>query len=71
VPHDGIRPSSSPARLVQNVVLPMYCQGVASRISRSSMPASRSVSMVRWLVMCARGVSESRPYLVTSRVSVP
>src|SRR3954464_10085220 len=49
----------------------MYSQGVASRMRRSSTPMSRSVSIVRWLVMCARGVSDNRPYFVTSSVAVP
>ena len=57
---------------MQNVVLPMSSQGVRlERIRWSSMPMSRNVSIVRWLVMCARGLSDSRSYLVTISVEVP
>ncbi len=35
------------------------------------MPMSRMVSMVRWLVMCARGLSESPLYLVIISADVP
>src|SRR4051794_18419694 len=49
----------------------MSSHGVASRMRRSSMPMSRIVSIVRWLVMWARGLSDSRLYFVTSRVGVP
>ena len=49
----------------------MYSQAVASRMSRCSRPMSRRVSIVRWLVMCALGVSDSWPYLVTTSVRVP
>jgi len=45
---------------VQNVVFPISSQGVASASSVSSTPMSRSASIVRWLVMCARGVSDNR-----------
>jgi hypothetical protein len=65
------RPSSSPARLEQKTVSPIRCCGVAWATTWSSMPASRSTSIVRWFVMCARGVSESRPYLVTTMLATP
>ncbi len=57
LPQERTRPSSSPARLVQKVVLPIRCCGVACVITSCSTPRSRSTSIVRWLVMCARGVS--------------
>ncbi len=53
------------------MVLPMDSHGVAACIRVFSRPMSRSVSMVRWLVMWARGLSDRRPYLVIIRVRVP
>ena len=55
VPQVRIRPISSPAIEVQNTVSPIISCGVASASTCSSMPRSRKISMVRWLVMCARG----------------
>lgn len=49
-----------PARLVQKVVSPISRCGVACATTSASTPRSRSTSMVRWLVMCARGVSARR-----------
>jgi hypothetical protein len=60
LPQERSRPSSSPARLVQKVVSPINCCGVAFATTSSSTPRSRNTSMVRWLVMWARGVSARR-----------
>ena len=62
VPQVRIRPISSPARLVQKAVWPISsCGGGLVRVIWSSMPMSRSSSIVRWLVMWARGVLAVQP----------
>ena len=71
VPQVYRRASSSPARLVQNDVCPIRCCGVAFSITSCSTPASRRISIVRWLVMCARGVFAVQPYFVTQTFSTP
>ena len=62
VPQDCMRPSSSPARETQNTLLPINSCGAACSIASASTsgPRSRSTSIVRWLVMWARGVLASQ-----------
>ena len=64
VPHVCRRASSSPARLVQNDVWPMSSFGTPFSSTSASTPASRRTSIVRWLVMCARGVFAVQRYFV-------
>ncbi len=71
VPQVGIRPISSPASDVHNTVSPISSCGVPAASASFSTPASRSTSSVRWLVMWARGVFATQPYLLTSSVSTP
>src|SRR5664280_1471051 len=66
-----MRPSSSPAIEVQNTVSPIRWCGVASALTCSSMPRSRKISIVRWLVMCALGVFAVHRYLVIIMLSTP
>ena len=66
-----MRPISSPAIAVQNTVSPTSSCGVASARTWSSMPRSRKISMVRWLVMCARGVFAVQRYLVIMMLLTP
>ena len=66
-----MRPISSPAIVVQNTVSPTSSWGVASARTWSSMPRSRKISMVRWLVMCARGVFAVQRYLVIMMLLIP
>ena len=71
VPQVRTRPISSPARLVQNTVSPIRRCGVPLARMSSSMPRSRMISTVRWLVMCARGVLAVQRYLVITMWSTP
>src|ERR1035438_2370077 len=66
-----MRPISSPAIEVQNTVSPMISCGEASASTCASMPRSRKISMVRWLVMCARGVLAVHLYLVIMMLGIP
>ena len=71
VPHVCSRASSSPARLVQNDVWPMSSFGTPFSSTSASTPASRRTSIVRWLVMCARGVFAVQRYFVMTTLSTP
>src|SRR5699024_3162604 len=71
VPQVRIRPISSPASEVQNTVSPIVSCGVASAMTWYSMPTSRKISMVRWLVICARGVLAVQRYLVIVMLGTP
>src|ERR1700722_9710973 len=66
-----MRPISSPAIDVQNTVSPMMSCGEASASTWSSMPRSRKISIVRWLVMCARGVLAVHRYFVIMMLLIP
>ena len=55
VPQVIIRDSSRPAKAVAKTCLPIRWWGRARAITRSSMPRSRKISTLRWLVMWARG----------------
>ena len=62
-----VAPGEQPADLlaasdVQNTLLPISSCGTDFSLASSSMPSSRSTSMVRWLVMWARGVLASQAY---------
>lgn len=56
------RPSSTPASELQKTLLSISACGVACIMASASTsrPRSRSTSMVRWLVICARGVLASQ-----------
>jgi hypothetical protein len=56
VPHVSDRATSRPASVVTHRLLAMRCCGVATAWNRSLIPRCRKISMVRWLMMCARGV---------------
>src|SRR5215204_6479578 len=71
VPHVCRRASSSPARLVQNEVWPISSFGTPFSSTSASTPASRRTSIVRWLVMCARGVFAVQRYFVMHTLSTP
>src|SRR6201999_2901258 len=71
VPQVRMRPISSPASDVHSTVSPIRCCGVPWASASACTPRSRSTSMVRWLVMWARGVFATQPYLVTSVVCIP
>lgn len=71
VPQLAIRPISGPVSDVQSTVSPIRSGGVPTARALSSTPRSRKTSMVRWLVMCARGVLAIQPYLVASTVGTP
>ncbi len=45
--------------------------GTAFSSTSSSTPASRRISIVRWLVMCARGVFAVQRYFVMQTLSTP
>ncbi len=66
-----MRAISSPARLVQNTLSPINCCGVPTDRASSSTRKSRSTSMVLWLVMWARGLSATQPYLPMTVVRTP
>ena len=66
-----MRPISSPAMDVQKTVSPISSCGVASASTWGSTPTSRKISMVRWLVMWARGVFAVQRYLVIMMLSTP
>lgn len=71
VPQVRMRPISSPRREVANTVSPIRRLGVPFSSASCSIPRSRKTSMARWLVMWARGVPASHPYLVTRWVRTP
>ena len=70
VPHVIIRDSSRPANAVAKTCLPIRWCGSARAVTRSSRPRSRTISIVRWFVMWARG-EFAVAYLVTVRASTP
>ncbi|MDH6219031.1 hypothetical protein M2283_006365 [Streptomyces pseudovenezuelae] len=71
VPQVRIRAISSPAIDVQKTVSPIRCRGVPAASASSSTPRSRSASRVRWLVMWARGVLATHPYLLIIVTRMP
>jgi len=71
LPQERTRLNSSPATEVQKTVSPIMWCGTASAMTWSSMPMSRMVSIVRWLVMCARGVLAVLPYFEATTTSTP
>ncbi|MNG10520.1 hypothetical protein D3C84_939930 [compost metagenome] len=71
LPQVSRRPSSSPAKLVAQTLLAISSWGLATARTCSSTPASRNTSMVRWLVMCARGLLAVQRYLLIKRFRIP
>lgn len=71
MPQEGTRPISSPAIEVQNTVSPIISCGTACALTSETIPTSRKISMLRWLVMCARGVFAVQRYLVTMMLRTP
>ncbi len=71
LPQVSSRAISGSAKLVAQTLLPMSSFGTACSRTAGSAPMARMTSIVRWLVMCARGEFAVPGYLVIVMAATP